>query len=111
MWCWSESGAYCVRIPTRKRPECAQFEREKSMTRYFPPNGSADAVRTRPSAWSRSLFPPARIKTRSGGFTAASERVGAGDAVARVEVAVIEVGVVEAELLDPHARAGREIAC
>jgi hypothetical protein len=50
-----------VRIPTSKRPEFTQFEREKSMMRYFPPNGTAGLARFSERMHRRLPRPPARI--------------------------------------------------
>jgi len=39
MWSLSERGMYWVSTPTSWTPELTQFERVKSMIRYFPAKG------------------------------------------------------------------------
>ena len=57
----SECDLYCVSTSTRRKPECRQFARVKSIMRYFPPKGTAGLVRSWVSGCSRLPVPPARM--------------------------------------------------
>src|ERR1035438_3606311 len=55
-----EWDLYWVSTRTRRRPECRQLERVKSMTRYLPPKGTAGFARSAVNGCRRDPLPPAR---------------------------------------------------
>src|SRR3970282_2077923 len=55
----SDLGLCCVATPTCTMPEFTQFDEEKSMLRYAPPNGMAGLQTWRVSAPRRVPLPPA----------------------------------------------------
>src|SRR3954467_11125393 len=60
-WLLSESDLYWVSTFSLKTFELTKFDRQKSMIRYRPPNGTAGFARSRVRGSSRVPAPPARI--------------------------------------------------
>ena len=61
MWRSRLCDLYCVSTTTCRRPELMRFEIAKSISRYWPPNGTAGLARSAVRGMSRLPSPPARM--------------------------------------------------